>query len=287
MTSIPPPERCHSTGGTGGTDTLNCGKPIVTTDRTGGGGTRPGAGGMLASTTQAALSDGGSPISNRSPSTRHCASLMPCSSPTSARKTTGTGGLIVACRRTTKGRSNRTLLSLKVRTGLIAVGSVAPGVVVAVAGWATPGLSVGDVVACVVPSDPDPADDVAGWPGEGVVIGATGVGAGVTTPGLPADPHPMRLSPAVDTTAITVTARRTRTCRLTVHRGTSPRAACMSLLRLAWSQDVPAVSKVPWPTPTAPTPISVGARIAERTSSWAPFDASTAPARLPPNGVIR
>ena len=256
---------------------------------------------MLASTTQAALSDGGSPISNRSPSTRHCASLMPCSSPTSARKTTGTGGLAVACRRTTKGRSNRTVLSLKVRTGLItpgvvvvaagvrliAVGSVAPGVVVAVAGLVTPGLPVGDVVACVVPSDRDPADDVAGWPGEGVVIGATGVGAGVTTPGLPADPHPMRLSPAVDRTAITVRARRARMCRLTVHRGTSPRAACMSLLRLAWSQDVPAVSKLPWPTPTAPTPISVGARIAERTSSWTPFDASTAPARLPRNGVIR
>lgn len=234
---------------------------MVTTACAGGGGIRPGAGGMLASTTQAALSDGGSPISNRSPTTRHCASLMPRSSPTSARKTTGTRGLVVACRRTTNGRSNRTVLSLKVRTGLItpgvvvvvvvvaarvrliAVGALAPGVVVAVAGLVTPGLSVADVVALVVPSVLPPVDDVAASPREDVVLEATGVGAGVTTPGLPADPHPMRLSPAVNRTAIIVHARRTRTCRPTVDRGTSPGLACMSLLRLAWSQDVPAVTQ--------------------------------------------
>ena len=213
---------------------------------------------MLASTTQAALSDGGSPISNRSPSTRHCASLMPRSSPTSARKTTGTRGLVVACRRTTNGRSNRTVLSLKVSTGLItpavvvlvaarvrpiAVGSVAPGVVVAVAGLVTPGLSVGDAVACVARSVLDAVDDVPALPGEAVVMEATGVGAGVTTPGLPADPHPKRLSPAVNRTAVIAHARRTRTCRPTVDRGPSPGRSCMSLLRLAWSQDVPAVSQ--------------------------------------------
>jgi hypothetical protein len=215
---------------------------------------------MLASTTQAALSDGGSPISNRSPSTRHCASLMPRSSPTSARKTTGTRGLVVACRRTTNGRSNRTVLSLKVSTGLItpgvvvvvvavarvrliAVGSLAPGVGLAVAGLVTPGLSVADAVAGVVPSVLDPVDDAAALPGEEVVMEATGVGAGVTTPGLPAEPHPTRLSPAVNRTAIIVHARRTRTCRPTVDRGPSPGRSCMSLLRLAWSQDVPAVSQ--------------------------------------------